>query len=361
MPQRKQLTWTELRVGLFVLVGIFIVAIAIFYVTGAGIWGPKYRLHTYLPEVEGLTIGAPVRLDGIEIGNVDSIRVAPRLPDKPPAPSRSIEVVMRIDKRYQDDIRTDSSAGLITEGLLGNRYVSIQRGFVGKPLQADQEIQGREEKAIKQIVERGADLVQNLNAMSVQVKEIVDGIQRGRGSLGKFLVDETAYRHLNNSLDRMEKMVTAIEAGQGTFGKLYASDELYRKADSAVGHFDVILTDVRAGKGSLGKFVTDPSVYDNAKVFLEKGNLVLTDVRAGRGTLGKLTTDETLYTNLRDASGNIRDAAAKLNSNQSTAGKFFTDPQFYDNVSGLAGDMRLLIGDFRQNPKKFLHVKFSIF
>ena len=47
MVQRKQLSWTELRVGLFVLAGLFILAIAIFYVTGAGILGPKYRVITY--------------------------------------------------------------------------------------------------------------------------------------------------------------------------------------------------------------------------------------------------------------------------------------------------------------------------
>src|SRR3989441_5236259 len=97
MPQRKQLTWTELRVGLFVLVGMFILAIAIFYVTtGTGIWVPKYRLRTYLPEVEGLTIGAPVRLNGVEIGNVDSIRVSPRTPRQPPDPRRNIELVLRL-------------------------------------------------------------------------------------------------------------------------------------------------------------------------------------------------------------------------------------------------------------------------
>ena len=48
MAQRKQLTWTELRVGLFVLVGLSVLAAGIFYVTGAGTIGPKYRLITYL-------------------------------------------------------------------------------------------------------------------------------------------------------------------------------------------------------------------------------------------------------------------------------------------------------------------------
>src|SRR3989442_5209114 len=131
MPQRKQLTWTELRVGLFVLVGMFILAIAIFYVTsGTGIWVPKYRLRTYLPEVEGLTIGAPVRLNGVEIRNGDSIRVSPRAPRQPPDPRRNIALLLRIASRYQRELRTDSTARLITAALLGDRYVSIQRGFV---------------------------------------------------------------------------------------------------------------------------------------------------------------------------------------------------------------------------------------
>ena len=81
MAQRKQLTWAELRVGVFVLAGLFILMIAIFYVTGGTFWGPKYRLITYLPEVDGLNTGAPVALDGVEIGNVQSISLtkAPKI------------------------------------------------------------------------------------------------------------------------------------------------------------------------------------------------------------------------------------------------------------------------------------------
>ena len=56
MAQRKQLTWTELRVGLFVLVGLSVLAAGIFYVTGSNLIGPKYRLVTYLPEVSGLEV-----------------------------------------------------------------------------------------------------------------------------------------------------------------------------------------------------------------------------------------------------------------------------------------------------------------
>jgi hypothetical protein len=39
----------------------------------------------------------------------------------------------------------------------------------------------------------------------------------------------------------------------------------------------------------------------------------------------------------------------------------FNDPKLYDNLTGATADLRLLLADFRQNPKKFLRVKFSIF
>ncbi len=354
---RKQLTWTELRVGLFVLAGMFVLAVGIIYVTGTGILAAKYRLRTYLPEVEGLTVGAPVRLDGVEIGNVDAIRMNPKPADR----MHNIEVIMRIDKRYQNEIRTDSSASLITEGLLGNRYVSIKRGFVGDPLQADAEVPGQEEAAIKQIVERGAELVQNLNALSGTAREIVEAVQSGRGTLGKLLTDEEAWNRLNASLNDVQKLMADTREGRNTMGKLFASDELYQKVDAAVTDAKAITADVRAAKGTLGKFIYDPALYDNARQLVDRGNLVLADVREGRGTLGKLATDETLYNNLRDASGSVRDASAKLNSTTGTAGKMFSDPQLYDNLTGVMGDLRLLIGDFRQNPKKFLRVKLSIF
>ncbi len=357
MPQRKQLTWTELRVGLFVLVAMFILAVAIFYVTGGGFLGAKYRLVTYLPEVEGLTVGAPVRLDGVEVGNVETISIN----TEPKGPERNIKVGMRVSRKFEGYIRTDSTAGLITEGLLGNRYVSISRGLAGAVYKDGGEIPGREEKAIKQIVERSADLTANLNAMSVQVREIVDDLQRGRGTLGKLLTDETAYRRINTTLVRLDNIVARVEGGQGSLGKLVASDEMYQRVNSAAVRLDNILGDVQTQKGTLGRIIYDPGIHESAKQFLDRGNAIAGDVRAGKGTLGRLAVDDTLYNKWRGVGTNLETATARLNSNQTTAGKFFSDPQFYDNLTGLAGDLRLLIGEFRQNPKKFLRVKFSIF
>ena len=361
MAQRKQLTWTELRVGLFVLAGIVLIVVGIFYVTGTGALGPKYRITTFLPEVDGLAVGAPVSINGVEVGNVDSISIAPSRPGQPPVPNRSVEVVMRISRTFQDYIRTDSYATLLTEGFLGNRVVNIQRGYTGQVLGDGQELPGREEAAMKQIVERGADLMQNLSALSTQVGSIVSTIQHGQGTLGKLLTDETAYNRINGILGRIDQVTASVQQGQGTIGKLVASDELYNRFNSAAGRLDNVMGAVEQQKGSLGKFIFDPSVHESARQFLNNGNTLLSDVHAGRGTLGKLATDDSLFATWRQTGQNLSNATANLNSKDSTAGKFFEDPQFYDNMTGVAGDLRLLLNEFRQNPGKFLRVKFSLF
>jgi phospholipid/cholesterol/gamma-HCH transport system substrate-binding protein len=362
MAQRKQVTWSDLRVGLLVLVGLFLIAVTIFYVTGAGAaWVPKYQVRTYLPEVSGLNVGAPVRLDGVEIGNVDSINMTKRPTTGQFDRNRSVEVVMRIDTEVKDDIRSDSEASLVTEGLLGNRYVNITRGVTGATVEPGGEIKGAPEKAMKEIVERGAELVQNLNEVSKRVRAIVDGIDAGEGTIGKLIHDDQLYRNANSIVAKAERIVGTVEAGEGTIGRLVKDDSLYQKAHSIANRADVVLGDVQSQKGTLGKFIYDPKVYNDAKELVERSNRLTARVEKGEGTLGKLFTDETLYNNIRSAAANVEQATAKLNSDQGTAGKFFSDPQFYDNISGLAGDMRLLVGEFRKDPKKFLRVKFSIF
>jgi phospholipid/cholesterol/gamma-HCH transport system substrate-binding protein len=361
MAQRKQLTWTELRVGLFVLVGLSVLAAAIIYVTSGQGFGPKYRLKTFLPEVAGLANGAPVRLDGVEVGNVEGVRLAPPGPGLAQDKNRSVEVVMRVSTKYESYILTDSTASVVTEGLLGNRYIEISRGFTGVPLKDEQEVKGVMEKGPTELVARGSDVLEDLRGLSESLQAMVDGVKQGKGTLGKLLNDDQAYKHLNNLLEQSDGLVADVRAGKGTLGKFVASDEMYNKVDKTVESVNVLLTDVRSGKGTIGKLFYDPSLFDEAKQMVGNGNTVISDIRAGKGTFGKCVTDDSLFTELKKTSSNLSDATAKLNENTTTVGKLFSDPKLYDNLTGLTGDMRLLLGEFRQNPKKFLHIKVSVF
>ena len=144
MAQHKQLTWTELRVGLFVLAGAVLLAVVIFYVTGGSGFGAKYRLRAYLPEVDGLTVGAPVRVDGVDVGNVEKIEIAVPKPGEPTSKDRNIEVDLRIQKTFKrtsaripprDSLPRDcwaTSMWTSTADMSGASWTTMKKYPVGK-------------------------------------------------------------------------------------------------------------------------------------------------------------------------------------------------------------------------------------
>ncbi len=120
---------------------------------------------------------------------------------------------MRVGSRYENDILTDSVASLVTEGLLGNRYVNISLGITGVPLKDGQEVPGTEEKAMKEVVERSADCLGILRRYPRTSRNLINGVKQGKGSLGKLLTDDQAYNHLNGILAKSDSMMANIEAG----------------------------------------------------------------------------------------------------------------------------------------------------
>src|SRR4029077_3194721 len=100
-------------------------------------------------------------------------------------------------------------------------------GLTGVPVKEGQEVPGTEEKAMKEVVERSAELLGNLQALSDDVRSLIAGVKEGQGSLGKLLTDDQAYRHLNSILAKGDELVSNVQAGQGSIGKLVVSDEIY--------------------------------------------------------------------------------------------------------------------------------------
>ena len=76
MPSQKQLKWSELKVGLTVLAACITLGVLIFLMSGTGgLFTTKIQLKSYFDNANGLRVGAPVRLSGVDIGNVTNIRV----------------------------------------------------------------------------------------------------------------------------------------------------------------------------------------------------------------------------------------------------------------------------------------------
>ncbi len=124
-----------LKAGIVLIAGIC-AACAFYFLWSSHFFIPKYRLRTYVAEADGLLPGAPVRVDGIDVGTVESKNLA----GKSATPQRRVELILRIEKPDQEMIRSDSTASLTSDGILGKRYVNIERGFKGRSLNDGDEI-----------------------------------------------------------------------------------------------------------------------------------------------------------------------------------------------------------------------------
>jgi ABC-type transporter Mla subunit MlaD len=125
----------ELRIATLAVLGT--VALWLFaYLYASGMFVRTYRVSIYAPESDGLSVGSPVLLDSTPVGVVDTVKLA----RTSATAQRRIELVLRIRKEYQNDIREDSVATAVTQGFLGNRVISIQRGFSGATIRPGDEI-----------------------------------------------------------------------------------------------------------------------------------------------------------------------------------------------------------------------------
>jgi phospholipid/cholesterol/gamma-HCH transport system substrate-binding protein len=358
MPQRQQVSWAQLRVGVMVLVSLIVLGVAIFFVSGqVGFLGSRYMLKTYFSSAGGVREGSEVRLAGIPVGNVSNIRISPFTD-----PTKAVEIDLKISKHYQDQIRGDSVASLETAGLLGEAYVDISRGTAAqKALTNGGTVAGHEEPDIKAIVSNANDVVSNLRVLSSTLNSITTQIRSGEGSVGELIYDQGFYNRLNATTNSAQKIVEGIQQGQGTVGKLMTDEALYQKAVQAVNHLDEVVNDIQHGNGSMAKFIQDPSVYNNVKEMTAKGNTLIDNINKGQGTLGKLVTDDQLYTRLDTTLAHVNTITERMDQGQGTLGKLSTDPSMYNSLNASAKSLEEFLTEFRKNPKKYLTLHMHLF
>jgi len=358
MPQQQRLNWAQLRVGLMVIIGLAILAIGIFFISGQeGFFRRRYKLKAYVSEAAGLRQGAQVSLAGVAVGSVDRIEISPY-----PERARAVEIVMRVARAYQDQIRTDSRASIETVGLLGDSYVDITRGTPGQEVIADGGVLKTSEEAdVKRVVQNANDVFVNLRVLSAKLNDISGQIQSGKGSVGKLVYDQTLYNRLNKTSDTIDRMVTRVEQGQGTLGKLMADETLYGTTVATIDRLNKVIDDMQHGPGSLAKFVSDPSVYNNVNHLVTQANSLVDNINQGQGTLGKLAKDPQLYNRLNETFDHLNALSTRMDQGQGTLGKLSTDPTLYNNLSQSSQSLRDFLTEFKKSPKKYLTLRVRMF
>jgi len=361
VPSQKQLRWAQLRVGLTVVVAACVLMFLVFLMSGTtGLFTLTLHLLCYVDNAGGLRNGAPVRLQNVDIGNVQSIRlVNHQAPNGTPTP---VQITMKVNAKFRPFIHTDSAVMLSTAGVLGETFIDIDSSQAhGGVVANDYELPSKETPGIQDVVRSSQTTLENVNTLVSRLDRIVAAVEDQQGSVGKLIYDKELYKNLDSSVAQVNRMLSDINKGRGSLGKLFNDDTLYTRVNATVDKLNSIADNVNNGNGTLGKLIRDPALYDNANQTLAKANQLMDGINRGEGGLGKFAKDPEFAKKLDLLVTNLSKISSELEAGQGTAGKLLKDPTLYDNADHLMVESRDLLASFRENPKKYLSIKMHIF
>jgi phospholipid/cholesterol/gamma-HCH transport system substrate-binding protein len=359
VPSQKQLQWSELKVGLTVLIASITLGILILLMSGTGgILTRKIILISYFDNAGGLREGAPVRLQGVDIGNVTGIQVV----SDPARKLTPVEIILKVNTKYRANLHKDSVTLLSTAGVLGETYIDIDSSQAhGPEAQPGDVLTTRETPDIQDVVRASQSTLQNLDALEKRVDRILAFIESGQGSIGKVIYDASLYNRLNDTVGQFQGLVNDVVSGKGSIGKLLVSDQLYQNANATIDKLNGIIDQLNAGQGTAGKFLKDPTLYNTANDTIANVKKLTDDVNAGKGALGVLAKDQQFADKLKNTMSKLSDLSDRLNSGEGTIGKLLQDPSVYTHTDELLQEAQSLIKAIRQNPKTYLTIRLKIF
>jgi len=361
MPSQQEVKWSQLKVGLIVLVSIALLSTLLFLMTsasGMSVFSHKIILYTYFQNSDGLKIGAPVNLEGVTIGEVTHVTVTTDAERK----LTPVKVVMKIDPKYHKSVHTDSKASLSTVGVLGDTVVDINSvAAVGQEVQSGTELGTLETPNLTDVVKASQGTIESLNVILAKMNLIVDNIQNGKGTVGMLINDPGMYNKAVVTIDQLQTLVTNLNQGKGSAGKLLHDDQLYDRLNDTSAKLQEITADLNNGKGTAGKLLKDDSMYNNLNSTLKHANALLAEADAGRGALGLLTKDPKFAKKVDDTVTQLDTLLSNVNTGKGTIGKLATDNSMYSNLNTLLTSTTDLVQAVRKDPKKYLVIHMKIF
>lgn len=357
MPSQKQLKWSQLKVGITVVTASIVLAVLIILMSGGGLFTSKILLKSYFPDASGLAEGAPVKLSGVDIGNVKSIRVVVNHP-----PDRPVEVTMKVNTKYDFFLHKDSVTLLSTAGVLGATYINIDSSQAKGPKVEDGDVlPSKEVPGYDEVMRAANSSLQNMDILLKRMDRIIAYVESGQGSIGKLIYDPSLYNRVNATVAEFQTIVNDIQQANGSLGKLIEDDELYNKANASIDKINKMIDDINAGNGTVGKLLKDPTLYNNANQAVANVKQMTDDINAGKGALGKIAKDQQFADKLQNTMNRLSNLMDKLDEGNGSAALFIRDPKVYENTNKLLTDTQELMKAIRQNPKKYLTIHLKLF
>ena len=374
-------------------------------------WGVHWfretaKAITYLGDVAGLKPGNPVWLAGIEIGKVRSVTIVkpeaysgnepifrqisnikkqidgmdPKQPNYKQlvgdleeqirnlkSALRLVEVTMEIQKPYLNRLGDDSEVTIESRGLIGDSYIEISAGTYGIPPQIRggyYVLEGSRATGFREIITGANDVIANFGVLSDQFKNIalkIDPDKVGTGLAATIQDVQKTMRQANLNLYAGHPAGDDLRTRKGHLWPPRDDPALYNRLTESLEKFNSLATQIQDGSGTLSRLIKNPELYENVNSATKRTDLIVERVERGEGTLGKLSKDPALYDASRQTMEKLASFVDRIDRADGTMGKLINDPVLYNNLNQTAAEMTKLIYDLRQDPKKYLTIRFRVF
>ncbi|MEZ5293494.1 MAG: MlaD family protein [Vicinamibacterales bacterium] len=226
-------------VGAFVVGGVLLFAAALFLIGDRRqLFVDHIEIGATFGKVTGIEVGSPVRLAGLDAGEVRDIRL-------PSRPSDPFLVRLRIRDDLRNLVRTDSMAEIQTDGLVGAAFIQVSVGTdEAPPVEPGAVITGVDPIEFADLMRQGRETFRQAGR---DVSEITDDVTEALDSLTK-IVDTT-----DDVVAKVGDQVQRVGA---------AGSRVVEDAAGVVTDVRAIVNGVRAGEGTMGRLFTDTAFYD---------------------------------------------------------------------------------------------------
>jgi phospholipid/cholesterol/gamma-HCH transport system substrate-binding protein len=297
----KQTTSQKIRLGLFVIIGLLIFIVAVYFIGDKQkMFGKTNHLKAVFNNVNGLQVGNNVRYSGVNSGTVREINMVN---------DSVIEVDMLIDKTLFSHIKKDAVAIIGSDGLVGSMIINIIPGKgAALPVEPGDEIKSLNRVRTDEMLNTLGITNKNAAQLTADLLKITSEITKGKGTVGLLIRDSLLAKDIKETMHYLK--IT---------GKL--TTESVIKLNNLIGSLD--------NKNSVIGVLKDTAVANNIRTIvhnLDKSsseinkvvgnlNLTITNVKEGKGALNYLSNDPKLVLKIDSTMTNIKEASFRLNEN----------------------------------------------
>jgi len=215
-------------VGNNLRLGIFVAATIAAFITGIYFVGQRQQMFNstfhvgcVFADIGGLEVGDNVRYSGINVGVVQSIK---QITDS------SVRVELVINESSRRFIKKNARAIIGTDGLMGNKLISIIPGPQGeKELSDNDVIETTRPISIDDIMLQVKVTATNAAVITGDLADIMDNIHAGRGTMGKLLMDSSFAQNMDKTLVNLKQGTNGFKKDMDAAGHSFLLKGFLRK------------------------------------------------------------------------------------------------------------------------------------